>query len=172
MKIKKSLIAVLSLLLAVATIAAGRDKKKGQIGMLESMQSVPCGYKERGVTGLGSMVASLGVEHVNSHEQLCPQYLLRTDAMDYHIRPLDLKHPVVLPIGHEAEFKIKKDRLFLRIADGDKKELAYQVVSMQPSNAEDKVESSAYRPAENVAKPADAQPANPGIAQTGQPPPQ
>lgn len=168
---KNSLIAVLLVATAFSPIAVGKEKK-GQRGMLESMQSVPCGSKERGVTGLGSMVASLGVEHVNSHEQLCPQYLLRTDAMDYHIRPLDLKHPVVLPIGHEAEFKIKKDRLFLRIADGDKKELAYQVVSMQPSNAEDKVESSAYRPAENVAKPADAQPANPGIAQTGQPPPQ
>ncbi len=33
---------------------------------------------------------------------------------------------------------------------------------MQPSNSEDKVEGSAYRPAENVAKTADSQPPNPG----------
>src|SRR5580658_10492884 len=161
MKVKKSLIAALLLLLAVPSIAVAKDKK-GQVGMLESMQSVPCGAKERGVTGLGSMVASLGVEHVNSHEQLCPQYLLRTDGMDYHIRPLDLKHPVVLPIGKEAEFKIKKDRLFLRVADGDKKgkekPLEYQVVSMQPANTDSKVDSkvenSAYHPPENVEQPA------------------
>jgi len=173
MRVQISLIAALLLVLTFPSIATGKDKKKGQVGMLESMQSVPCGAKERGVTGLGSMVASLGVEHVNSHEQLCPQYLLRTDAMDYHIRPLDLKHPVVLPIGHEAEFKIKKDRLFLRIGD-DNKELTYQVVSMQPTNSDSKVESTAYHPPENnVEQPAYSQSANPGVAKTtGQPPQQ
>ena len=145
MKVKKSLIAVLSLILLVSSIAVGKDKK-GQRGMLESMQSVPCGAKQRGLTGLGSMVAAVGVEHVNSHEQLCPQYLLRTDQMDYHIRPVDTKHAVVLPVGHEAEFKIKKDRMFLRVADGGKKELPYQVVSMQPADSEGKSEPTAPRP--------------------------
>jgi hypothetical protein len=57
--------------------------------MLESMQAIPCGAKQKGVNGLGSLWASVGVESVNSHEQLCPQYLLRTDEMDYHIRPMD-----------------------------------------------------------------------------------
>src|SRR5271170_7782154 len=125
MNIKKSLIAVLALVLAAPSIAAAKDKK-GQRGMLESMQSVPCGAKERGVTGVGSVFASVGVAHVNSHEQLCPQYLLRTDDMDYHIRPLDTKHAAVLPVGREAEFKIKKDRLFLKVPDGEKKAESYQ----------------------------------------------
>jgi len=159
MKFKKTLIGVLSLILSVSSIAAGKDKKV-QRGMLESMQSVPCGAKERGLTGLGSVFGSVGVAHVNSHEQLCPQYLLRTDEMDYHIRSLDMKHAAVLPIGHEAEFKIKKDRLFLKVVDGDKKALAYQVVSMQPANSEGKVESSAYRPVE---RPTDSRPPNPGV---------
>jgi hypothetical protein len=147
MNTKVSLIAALALVLAVPSIAAGKDKK-GQRGMLESMQSVPCGAKERGVTGLGSVFASVGVEHVNSHEQLCPQYLLRADDMDYHIRPVDTKHAAVLPIGREAEFKIKKDRLFLKVVDGDKKTEAYQVVSMQPanSNSDDKVGAGTYGP--------------------------
>jgi hypothetical protein len=157
MKIKRLLIAALSLVLVVSSVAAGDKKKPPQRGMLESMQSVPCGAKERGLTGLGSMVASVGVEHVNSQEQLCPQYLLRTDEMDYHIRPVDTKHAVVLPIGREAEFKIKKDRLFLRVVDGDKKALVYQVVAMQPVDSENKV---AYRPDE---KPADSRPSNLGI---------
>ena len=115
--------------------------------MLESMQSVPCGAKERGVTGVGSLFGSVGVQHVNSHEQLCPQYLLRTDEMDYHIRPLDTKHAAVLPVGREAEFKIDKDRLFLKVVDGDKKKRAYQVVSMQPVSSEGKFQSSAYHSA-------------------------
>ena len=156
MNFGKSLVAALLLVLAVPSSAVAKDKK-GQRGMLESMQSVPCGAKERGVTGLGSVFASVGVEHVNSHEQLCPQYLLRTDEMDYHIRPLDTKHAAVLPVGHEAEFKIKNDRLFLRVVDGDKKEHDYQVVSMEPASSASKVENTTYHAPD---PPAEAHPAN------------
>jgi hypothetical protein len=176
MKLKKSIIAALSLVLAVSSFALGKDKKNQKRGMLESMQSVPCGAKQRGLTGLGSVFASVGVEHVDAHEQLCAQYLLRTDEMDYHIRPVDLKHAVVLPVGHEAQFKIKKDRLFLMVEDGDKKTRAYQVVSMQPINSDSKTDSAAYHPAE---KPAEFRPLNnnnEGSKVTGQasnaPPPQ
>ncbi len=169
----KSIVVAFSLVLAASPIAAGRDKLN-QRGMLESMQSVPCGAKERGLTGLGSVFASVGVEHVDAHEQLCPQYLLRTDEMDYHIRPLDLKHAEVLPIGQEAEFKIKKGQLILRVSSGDRKERAYQVVSMEPPNSASKVESSAYHPA---APPPTPPPPNPGTDRatyqaTPPPPPQ
>jgi hypothetical protein len=153
----KFFVAALSVFLLLSPRAVAKEKK-GQRGMLESMQSVPCGAKERGVTGLGSMVASLGVEHVNSHEQLCPQYLLRTDEMDYHIRPMDQKHAVVLPVGREAEFRIKKDRMFLKIPDGGKgynKDLDYQVVAMQPHDAT--VENGANR----VPQPVTPAPVNP-----------
>ncbi len=153
MKIGTSLVAVLALVLAVPSSAAAKDKKKqAQRGMLESMQSVPCGLKERGVTGLGSIFGSVGIEHVNSNEKLCPQYLLRTDEMEYHIRPLDMKHAALLPVGHEGEFKIKKDRLFLKVPDEDKKARAYQVVAMQPVNSGAGEQNSAYRPAERPAE--------------------
>jgi hypothetical protein len=174
----RSLVAALLLVLAVSSVALGKDKK-GQRGMLESMQSVPCGAKERGLTGLGSLMGSVGVEHVNSHEQLCQQYLLRTDEMDYHIRPMDSKHAAVLPVGREAEFKIKKDRLFLRMADDKKeKELPYQVVSMEPANSASKMDSTAYHPADKPveARPADNPPNRQAQNLTGQsgtvPPPQ
>ncbi len=159
MNVNKSLIALL-LLLVVCSTALGKDKK-GQRGMLESMQSVPCGAKERGVTGVGSLFGSVGVQHVNSHEQLCAQYLLRTDEMDYHIRPLDTKHAPVLPVGREAEFKIDKDRLFLKVVDGDKKKRAYQVVSMQPVSSDAKFQGSAYHSEE---RPTDSRRPNPGAA--------
>jgi hypothetical protein len=67
--------------------------------------------------------------------------------MDYHIRPMDLKHATVLPVGQEAEFKIKNDRLMLKVVDGDKKTRAYQVVSMQPISSDSKTESTAYHSA-------------------------
>ena len=121
---------MLVLTLTVPLIAG--EKKKKDRGMLEKMEAVPCGAKERGFTGLGSIFASAGITAVNSTEKLCPQYLLRTDEMEYHIRPLDTKHPVILPIGHEGEFKIKKDHLYLKVPDGDHKTRPYQVVSIKP----------------------------------------
>ena len=109
MKIKTALILALVLVVSIPLSAGDKHKKKPpDRGMLEKMEAVPCGAKERGLTGLGSVFGSVGVQHVNSEEKLCPQYLFRTDEMEYEIRPLDHKHPVVLPVGHEAEYKVKK----------------------------------------------------------------
>ena len=76
--------------------------------MIERMDAVPCGANEHGLSGLGSLWASVGVTHMKSDEKLCPQYMLRTDDMEYHVRPVDQKHPVLLPVGQEGEFKKKK----------------------------------------------------------------
>jgi hypothetical protein len=66
---------------------------------------------------------------------MCPQYLLRTDDMDYEIRPLDLKHATILPIGQEGEFTIKKNEMILAMPEGpDKKARSYEVVAMNPAN--------------------------------------
>jgi hypothetical protein len=108
------------------------NKKHAQRAMIEKMEAVPCGAHEHGVTGLGSVWASVGITSVNSDEKLCPQYMLRTDDMEYHVRPLDHKHPRLLPIGQEGEFKIHKDVIEMRIPDGDHKLLRYQVVAMKP----------------------------------------
>jgi len=58
--------------------------------------------------------------------------MLRTDDMEYHIRPLDHKHPVLLPVGKEGEFRLSKDVMEMRIPDGDHKKRRYQVVAMKP----------------------------------------
>jgi len=83
----------------------------------------------RGLAGLGGFGASIGVTKVTSQDKLCPQYLVRTDTMEYHIRPMDKKHPTVPPVGHEALFQIHNDRMFLRVEDLDKKVRQYQVVA-------------------------------------------
>ena len=130
--------ALLLLAAAAATTlpAVARDKKKKEQprALLERMEAVPSGAKQRGLAGLGSVWASVGITHVNSDEKLCPQYILRTDDMDYEIRPLEKKHPVVLPVGHEVIYKIKKDRMTVKVLDsGDNKTRTYQVVAMTPS---------------------------------------
>ena len=150
MKIGTSLVAALALMLMVPSSAAAKDKKKKPAprGMVESMQSVPCGLKERGVSGLGSIFGSVGIQHVNSNEKLCQQYLFRTDEMEYHIRPTDTKHAVLLPVGHEGEFKLKKGRMILRVPDEDKKARQFEVISMQPVTSGVREESSSYRSTE------------------------
>ena len=143
MKIRTSLLSALVLVLAIPLGAPAKNKKKRpERGMIERMEAVPCGAKQRGLTGLGSVFASIGVEHVNSDEKMCPQYLLRTDEMEYHIRPTDKKHPALLPVGHEGVFKIKKDQLYLKAPDGDRKTRSYHIVAMKPLNSEGNSESS------------------------------
>lgn len=117
---------------ALALPAFAGSKKHNDRAMIEKMEAVPCGAKERGITGLGSVFASIGATRVDSDEKLCPQYMLRTDEMEYHVRPLDHKHPVILPVGKEGEFKISKDVMEMRIPDGDHKKRRYQVVVMKP----------------------------------------
>jgi hypothetical protein len=134
------------LVLLVASPALAR-KKHANRAMIEKMEAVPCGAKEHGMTGLGSIWASIGITHVNSDEKLCPQYLLRTDDMEYHVRPLDHKHPVLLPVGQEGEFKLKKDKIDMKVVDGDHKMRHYQVVAMKPiDHSEASFENSKYTP--------------------------
>jgi hypothetical protein len=148
MRIKLTMLAIaLAIMTAVPSSAA--SKKKGENrGMLEKMEAVPCGAKERGFTGLGSVFASLGVQAVNSEEKLCPQYLLRTDDMEYHIRPAKMKKAVLLPVGQEGEFKIKKNVMYLKMVDGDKKKREYQVVAINPLHTGENAQGASYRPAD------------------------
>jgi hypothetical protein len=142
---KTLLITALAFVLAVPAFA-GDKKKHPDRAMIEQMEAVPCGAKERGISGLGSIVASAGITAVNSNEKLCPEYMLRSDDMEYHVRPLDHKHPVLLPVGKEGEFTISKDILDLKIPDGDRKKRQYQVVAMKPidHSAKPEPESTKY----------------------------
>jgi len=143
MNFKTALILALVLVSAVPLSADDKKKKPPERALLEKMEAVPCGAKEKGLTGLGTVWASAGITHVNSDEKLCPQYMVITDEMEYHIRPTDTKHPALLPIGKEIEFKIKKDEMFLRVVDGDKKMDTYHVVSMKSTNSAGDAQNSA-----------------------------
>jgi hypothetical protein len=138
------LITMLALLLAVPGFAGDKKKHSNRV-MIEKMEAVPCGAKEHGLTGLGSLWGSIGVTHVNSDEKLCPQYMLRTDDMEYHVRPLDHKHPNILPIGKEGEFKVSKDKFDMRVPDGDRKMRHYQVVAMKPIEHTETVAPANYK---------------------------
>jgi hypothetical protein len=112
--------------------AQAKEPKRYRSGQLLQMDSVQCGMDEKdGKTITGEM---LGTDsgHKKSHELLCQEYVLETDRVIYRIRPRDEKHPVLLPVGEKAQFRIEKDKMLLRVEDLDDKERDYTVVSMTP----------------------------------------
>lgn len=101
-------------------------------GVLLQMDSVSCGVDENsGKTFVGEMLGTDSA-HKKQHELLCQEYLLQSERVIYRIRPRDEKHPVLLPVGEKAQFRIDKDKMILRVEDGDDKERQYSVVSMTP----------------------------------------
>jgi len=135
MNIRGKFVLLLALVSAIPLSANDKKRENFGRGILEKMEAVPCGAKQTGLAGLGTLWASAGVTHINTNEKLCPQYLFRTDDMDYEIRPIDLKHATILPIGKEGEFTIKKDEMILTMTEGsDLKPRDYEVVSMNPAS--------------------------------------
>jgi PEGA domain len=114
---------------AVVGAAFGKEAEFRQKGVLADMQSLPCGYAEKsGPTLAGAIIT--GAEHKRSRELLCQEYIVKSDRVTYRIRPVEEKHPALLPVGEEADFRLKKDKMLLRIPELDKKEREYIVVSM------------------------------------------
>ena len=132
--VKTAIILAMAVIVAVPLSAGAKKKNQPDRGILEKMEAVPCGAKQKGLAGLGSFWASLGITDVHSTEKLCPQYLIRTDDTDYRVRPRDMKHPVVLPVVHEVVFKLKKDRMMVKDPEGDQKMRSYEVVGMEPTD--------------------------------------
>jgi len=104
-----------------------------QKGTLLRMDSTSCGMQEKGSKSVAGELLGTDAQSKKTQEVLCQEYVLQTDRVVYRIRPKDDKHPVLLPIGETAQFRIHKDKLILKVAEGsDDKEREYIVVSMTP----------------------------------------
>jgi hypothetical protein len=102
-------------------------------GTLVEMNSVACGYDEKGAKGIGGVLLGTDSEHKKTKQMLCPEYVLRADRVEYRIRPKEEKHPRLLPVGEDAEFRLHKDMMYLRVPESDSdKERQYIVVAMTP----------------------------------------
>jgi hypothetical protein len=145
MKAKCSIALAVALVTVMPANAGGKKRHLPDRAILEKMEAVPCGAKQKGLSGLGSFWASVGITDIHSNEKLCPQYVVRTDDMDYRVQPANLKHPDVLPIGQEVVFKIEKDHMLMGLADSGKNNMKkYEVVAMdqaKPVNASARSES-------------------------------
>ena len=121
----------------LATAVQAKEPKRYQSGKLLKMESVKCGTDEKNGKSITGEMLGTDSAHMKTREMLCQQYLLETDSVMYTIRPKDEKHPVLLPIGEKAQFRMDKDKIVLRVEDLDDKEREYQVVSMVPRDSTD-----------------------------------
>jgi hypothetical protein len=116
----------------VGLLAQAKNKPAYEKGVLIQMDSSSCGYAEKDGKTLAGQIFGTDGQHKKTQEMLCQEYTLRTDRITYRIRPKDDKHPVLLPIGETADFRIHKDKMLLRVPEAYAKEREYVVLSMTP----------------------------------------
>jgi hypothetical protein len=103
---------VLASILLAAT-AYGKEPKAYQSGKLLELDAVSCGPQP-------------------TQELLCQEYVLQTEKVNYRIGPRDAKHAVLLPVGEQAQFRLVKESMLVRVQYLDNKERDYVVVSTTP----------------------------------------
>jgi hypothetical protein len=118
--------------LAAAGFCSAKEHADYQKGTLLRMDSSACGMQEKGSKTITGELLGTDGQHKKTQELLCQEYVLQSDRVVYRLRPKDDKHPVLLPIGETAQFRIHKDKLILRVPEADGKEREYIVVSMTP----------------------------------------
>lgn len=127
----------------VATIVQAKEPKHFQSGRLMKMESVRCGTDEKNGKSFAGEMIGTDSSHMKTRELLCQQYVLETNNLVYIIQPRDEKHPVLLPIGESAQFRVEKDKMLLRVEDMDDKERQYTVISIVPKGQVELTHNSA-----------------------------
>lgn len=121
----------LCVVLCLAATAFAKEPKPYLTGKLVQMDSVSCGMAEKDSKSFAEM---LGTDsgHKKTELVLCQEYVLETERVIFRIRPRDEKHPELLPIGEQAQFRLQKNKMLLMVEGFNNKEREYTVVSMKP----------------------------------------
>ncbi|HKW57534.1 MAG TPA: hypothetical protein VJN42_09270 [Candidatus Acidoferrum sp.] len=117
--------------LSAACAAHAQDRKGYELATLVRMDSANCGFAENDGKPIAGEIAGTDAKHKKTEQVLCQEYVLQTDRVVYRVRPTETKHTFLLPIGQQAEFRLRKDKMLLRVLDSkDNKEREYMVVSV------------------------------------------
>ena len=133
------------MILGLASAAYAKDPKAYQSGKLLQMDSVQCGVAEKDAKSFAGEMLGTDSGSKKTQELLGQEYVLQSERVIYRIRPRDEKHPVLLPVGEQAQFRLQKDKMLLRVEDLDGKEREYIVVSMTPRSDSNTADATAVR---------------------------
>ncbi len=136
----------LCVVLCLASAAFAKDPKPFQTGKLLQMDSVQCGIAEKDAKSFAGEMLGTDSGSKKTQEVLCQEYVMQAERVIYRIRPRDQKHPVLLPVGERAQFRLQKDKMLLRVEDLDSKEREYIVVSITPRSDSDSADASPAHP--------------------------
>ncbi len=131
--------------LGLATAAYAKDPKPYQTGKLVQMDSVHCGMAEKEAKSFAGDMLGTDSSTRKTQEVLCQEYVLQAERVIYRIRPRDERHPALLPVGEQAQFRLQKDKMLLRMEDLDSKEREYIVVSMTPRSEDSTADATPAR---------------------------
>ncbi len=131
--------------LTLASVGFAKEPKAYQTGKLLQMDSVQCGTAEKDAKSFAGEMLGTDSGSKKTQEVLCQEYVLQSERVIYRIRPRDEKHPVLLPVGEQAQFRLRKDKMLLRVEDLDNKEREYIVVSMTPRSESSTADASTSR---------------------------
>lgn len=135
-----------TLVLFASTALFAKDPPSYDKGILLSMQSTMCGTAANDGKAVAGETLGSDSNHKKTQAVLCQEYVLQADHITYHIRAKDDKHPLLLPVGQAVQFRIHRDKMYLRDLEGDQKEHEYTVVSMDVrQDAQDSVTSNRPR---------------------------
>ena len=122
---------VAGLILATTTVTLAKDAPSYDNGVLLSMASSSCGTAETGGKSVTGEILGTDGEHKTTEQVLCKEYVLQGDRIVFHIRPTDSKHPQLLPVGDNVQYRIRNGKMYVIDREGNTKEREYSVVSMQ-----------------------------------------
>jgi len=91
-------VVVVSLVLSVGAASA---KDKEMTGTIVSENSVPCGSEAK--------------SKKQTVQMMCQEYVIRTDATDYHVRQEKEEHKALLPVNAPVELTLSKDKMKFKV---------------------------------------------------------
>jgi hypothetical protein len=98
MRTTNAVLLLAALTLGFSITAAAKDEMQGT---LISENSVQCGSQAK--------------NKKQTMELMCQEYVIRTDATEYHVRQEKEAHKAMLPVNAPVELTIKKDKMKFKV---------------------------------------------------------
>ena len=97
--LRKTTILLLAVLLGLGLMSAAKDNVLQ--GTIVSENSVACGSQAKGKK--------------QTLELMCQEYVIRTEATEYHVRQEKEAHKEMLPVNAPVELSINKDKIKFKV---------------------------------------------------------